>query len=73
MRNYLLHLDSNYNIMKNILLPLLSIFLITGCSNDDGTRHDPQGEPEMYFPPNNSQIWETKSPASLGWNEDAYL
>ena len=71
MRNYLLHLDSNYNIMKNILLPLLSIFLISGCSNDDGTHHDPQGEPEMYFPPNNSETWETKSPASLGWNEDA--
>lgn len=57
--------------MKNILLPVLNIFLIIGCSNDDGTHHDPQGEPEMYFPPNTPEIWETKSPASLGWNENA--
>lgn len=69
--NYLLHLNSNYNIMKNILLPLLGIFLITGCSNDDGTHHDPQAEEEMYFPANNSDSWETKTPASLGWNEEA--
>jgi len=57
--------------MKNILLPLLGLFLITACSNDDGTHHDPQGEEEIYFPDNNSDFWETKTPASLGWNEEA--
>jgi CubicO group peptidase (beta-lactamase class C family) len=72
MRNYLLHLNSNYNIMKNILLPLLSFLFITACSSSDDSA--PQENPDneaMYFPANNSDAWETKTPASLGWNENA--
>lgn len=50
------------------LLALL-LFLV-GCSkNDDGTSSN---IPEtMYFPENNTDTWETMSPASLEWNENA--
>lgn len=39
-------------------------------SSDDNTSGNPENE-DMYFPENNSDTWETKTPASLGWNEDA--
>ncbi|GAA4776086.1 serine hydrolase [Flavobacterium hankyongi] len=47
---------------------------IVGCSSDDETTTTPsQAIPEenMYFPPNNSSTWETKSISSLNWNQTA--
>jgi CubicO group peptidase (beta-lactamase class C family) len=44
-----------------ILLTLIS--LISGCTKDNGTVDVP-----LYFPPSGSEIWETTSPSSLGWN-----
>lgn len=58
--------------MKNILLPILSLFLITACnSSDDSTPEQNPDNEAMYFPVNGSDIWETKTPAALGWNEAA--
>jgi CubicO group peptidase (beta-lactamase class C family) len=58
--------------MKNILLPVLSLFLITACnSSDDSTPEENPDNEAMYFPASGSDIWETKTPASLGWNETA--
>jgi CubicO group peptidase (beta-lactamase class C family) len=72
MLNYLLHLNSKYNIMKNILLPLLGLFFLTACnSSDDSTPQENPGNETMYFPANNSDSWETSTPESLGWNENA--
>lgn len=72
MRKYLLHLNSNYNIMKNILLLISGLFLFTSCSSSDDspTTENPNNE-TMYFPPNDATAWETKTPASLNWNEAA--
>lgn len=58
--------------MKHILLPILGLFLIAACSSSEGSapEENPNNE-AMYFPPNNSDAWETKTPASLGWNQDA--
>lgn len=58
------------------LFYLLSfVFLgIVSCSSDDETTTTPsQPTPEesMYFPPNNSSVWETKTIASLNWNQSA--
>lgn len=49
---------------------LFSLFLVISCSsdNDSSDDQDPQNE-EMYFPPLNSDTWETKSITELNWNE----
>lgn len=45
---------------------VLAIFLLASCSKND----TPTPAPEtMYFPPVSGSAWETKTPASLGWNE----
>ncbi|GGB75073.1 serine hydrolase [Flavobacterium suaedae] len=57
--------------MKNILL-LFSGFLLLSCSSDadDNTTDDTPIE-AMYFPDNNTSIWETKAMSELGWSEIA--
>ncbi|MGV3460150.1 MAG: serine hydrolase domain-containing protein [Flavobacterium sp.] len=57
--------------MKHTILLLLLISLF-GCSSDSETPNEvtnPPATEAMYFPPNGSDVWETKTPASLGWNE----
>jgi len=46
---------------------------MAGCTKDANPNPPPPPPEEtgMYFPPNNSTDWETKSIASLGWNESA--
>lgn len=52
---------------------LLALSLLTfSCSSDDDTNSSNTPEEAMYFPPNDgSNIWETKSISSLGWNQSA--
>jgi len=52
--------------MKKILL-LLPLFFLWNCSSDNS---DTTNEETMYFPPIDSNIWETTTPASLNWNEN---
>ncbi len=56
-------------MMKYLTLLFIPAFLFSGCSNDE----EPQPVPveSMYFPSNTGTDWETKSLASLGWNESA--
>ncbi len=57
--------------MKNILL-LFSVFFVLSCNSDDNnTPPVEEGTEAMYFPDNNTDIWETKSTTELGWNENA--
>ncbi|MFD2601029.1 serine hydrolase domain-containing protein [Flavobacterium suzhouense] len=58
--------------MKNILLLISGLLLFTSCSSSDDspTPENPDNE-TMYFPPNDATAWETKTPASLNWNEAA--
>lgn len=59
--------------MKNTLL-LLSCLVIVSCSSDSGsnTTDDTPIETEvMYFPDNNTNVWETKAMSELGWSENA--
>lgn len=58
--------------MKTFWLPLISFFLIAGCSSSDDSAptENPDNE-AMYFPANNSNSWEIKTTASLGWNDAA--
>jgi CubicO group peptidase (beta-lactamase class C family) len=52
--------------MKKII-PLLASLLFINCSSDDSSTTTPVEQ--MYFPPIGSTTWETKTAASLGWNE----
>jgi CubicO group peptidase (beta-lactamase class C family) len=52
------------NYTRLILLIVLSLSI--GCNKDDGE----PSEETMYFPPNTGSAWETKSIASLGWNQN---
>ncbi len=54
------------------LFPLYVVFflLLVSCQNDDSNDAEPTPEESMYFPQSDgSSTWETKSVASLGWNE----
>ncbi|MGI9551638.1 MAG: serine hydrolase domain-containing protein, partial [Aurantibacter sp.] len=50
-------------------------FVIIGCSSDNnGPEPSPDPDPQplgMYFPPSNSDLWETTTIAELQWNADA--
>ncbi|MCU0350026.1 MAG: beta-lactamase family protein [Flavobacterium sp.] len=53
--------------MKNILFAFALLFALCNCSSNDNEVTEPISE-AMYFPPNNSTVWETKAPESLNWN-----
>jgi CubicO group peptidase (beta-lactamase class C family) len=53
--------------MKNILFAFTILFLLCNCSSSDNEVNEPIDE-AMYFPPNNSTVWETKTAESLNWN-----
>lgn len=56
--------------MKHFKFLLLLLLPIIGCNkNDDEVNPNPSES--MYFPVNTSSVWETKSIASLGWNQSA--
>jgi CubicO group peptidase (beta-lactamase class C family) len=50
---------------------LLLLFLsILSCSESDDVGQ-PTTDESMYFPSNTNSAWETKTPSSLGWNQNA--
>ena len=53
---------------------VMSICLVSSCSSNDDSSddQDPQNE-DLYFPPINSDTWETKSITELNWNENQLL
>lgn len=56
------------NNLQKLLFLLLPFF--AACSKDDGDDTPPPAE-TMYYPPTSGTTWETKSIASLGWNQSA--
>ena len=52
--------------MKKISLLFILVTSLWSCNSDDGNSSN---EEAMYFPPIGSSTWETKTVASLGWNE----
>ena len=52
--------------MKKISLLFILVTTLWSCNSDDGNSSN---EEAMYFPPIGSSTWETKTVASLGWNE----
>lgn len=59
-----------FRIMKYCKYFLLLFLPVLGCSKKNDTEQ-PAPSSSMYFPPNDSNIWETESMAKLGWNQSA--
>lgn len=55
--------------MKKLVLSFLALASIGCSSSDDSATNENPGTETMYFPNNGTDAWETKSMASLGWNE----
>lgn len=51
-----------------IFVLFFSLSLLLGCSSDNNAIDDNPAN-TLYFPPVNSDTWETVSPSDLGWNE----
>ena len=57
---------------KTVRIPFSIIFIIfafIACEKDNG--NDTPVTEGLYFPPANSETWETVEPAELGWNTDS--
>ena len=50
---------------------LIAIIFFFSCSSNDDTTNPDSVTDELYFPPLNSDIWETLTVSELGWNESA--
>lgn len=61
----------NITIITTLLLTVAFISCKKDTSSADVTPTPPATTEAMYFPPNNSSVWETKSITSLGWNQNA--
>ncbi|MGC6430189.1 MAG: serine hydrolase domain-containing protein [Jejuia sp.] len=53
----------------NIFYLLLSITIVFGCSSEAAVQENPEDNESTYFPPLNSNSWETKTIEDLGWNQ----
>ncbi|MFD1615043.1 serine hydrolase domain-containing protein [Gelatiniphilus marinus] len=59
--------------MKKLLYPVLFIvILFFNCTSNDNPIDEIQLDDKLYFPPLNSNTWETISISSLGWNENEF-
>ncbi len=61
--------------VKNLLSVFMLCIIAGGCRGENSdenpvTAEIPASPESMYFPPSNSDTWETKSLASLGWHQD---
>jgi CubicO group peptidase (beta-lactamase class C family) len=56
--------------VKFKIIPLLILVLFTCSSEDDNPPTVIIPDEEIYFPPINSDTWETKNLSELGWNEN---
>ncbi|MFH4966065.1 serine hydrolase [Gaetbulibacter sp. M235] len=57
--------------MKKWIYCFLAISSFLGCSSNDNPIDQNPTDDQLYFPPINSNTWETKSITDLGWNEAA--
>ena len=51
------------------LILVIFFFVIFGCSSSDDSQQNPELTAETYFPPNDSNTWETISANEIGWNQ----
>ncbi len=61
--------------MKRLGLTIIffALLMLVSCSSDDSQTEDQDLSNEsIYFPPLNSDPWETKTTAELNWNENQF-
>lgn len=57
--------------MKTLLFYLLlSVCIVSSCSSENANTEQLEPDTSIYFPPINSDVWETKTVESLGWNSN---
>jgi CubicO group peptidase (beta-lactamase class C family) len=61
------HDYNSIHIMRHLKIILLMLLSLLGCNKQEEPQ--PNTNESMYFPSNTSTDWETKSIASLGWNQ----
>ena len=55
--------------MKSLFyISFLVLFFTLGCASDDSSGDQEPEVDTLYFPPLNSDTWETSTVAELGWN-----
>ena len=54
--------------LQRLSILIFTTLITLSCSKDNNSK--PQPEEEVYFPPTNSEIWETISVDDLNWNTD---
>lgn len=53
-----------------LLSIFLMLFVVLSCTSENDAQEEQEPENDsIYFPPLNSDIWETKSISDLNWNE----
>jgi len=57
---------------SNALLIVVLLFSLLSCSSDDSETNIPNNT-AIYYPPINSETWETISTNELNWNEEALM
>ena len=55
--------------MRKLILLSSACLLLLSCKKDGDKKPDPIASETVYFPPIGNTTWETKTPATLGWNE----
>ena len=51
-----------------LYISLLVLFFTLGCSSDENNENQEPITDTLYFPPLNSEVWETSTVSELGWN-----
>lgn len=57
--------------MMRLLFLIALSFLVCACEQTQNNTPIPEPESSYYFPPTNSDVWETQSTVALDWNETA--
>lgn len=52
----------------NFLYLFLCLYFVFGCTSESPVEDNPAPTESIYFPPSNSDIWDTKTMESLDWN-----
>lgn len=55
--------------MKNLILLIFLSFFSCNTNREETAEQTPLQPESIYFPPNNSDVWETKSTTELGWKQ----
>lgn len=56
--------------MKELIILIITLFTFCNCSKETTNTTPTEIPTDIYFPDNNTDIWETENISDLGWNEN---